>query len=49
MSARLLNAHFGALQQKGTERPPRLRLEHRSDALERLAEPAGVLYNRQQA
>jgi hypothetical protein len=48
MSARLPVAHFGALQQKDA-RPPRLRLEHRSDALRRLAEPAGVLYNRQQA
>jgi hypothetical protein len=48
MSARLLVAHFGALQQKDTQ-ARRLRLGHRSDALGRLAEPAGVLYNRQQA
>jgi hypothetical protein len=51
MSALPPDAHFGALQQKGTtaDSTHRMRLRHPSNVPARLAERAGVLYNRQQA
>jgi hypothetical protein len=47
MSAPPPDAHFGALQQKGTtaDATNRMRLRHPSDAPARLAERGGVLYN----